>query len=778
MVNLILGIYAVSVTVVGTAVIYKLHRSVIKYNRMDLMHYLKAILSDLHASAVITNEKGTIEFMNEQFIQNSGYAPAELLHQKISMLKASSDVDFIADDLWHNITKGHVWRGPFMNLSKTGRPYTEEFVVFPIKAPSGKVYFCALGNNVTNRYLEEKEIEKLQRKSIKFKENFISNLSHEVRTPLNALVGLSQLGVNCDNMAKSQNYFLKINTASKQLMQLVDDILDFSKIENGDFALVRSRFNFMSLLTALTSQYGPLAAEKHLEFNFFMDEFNPQYLFADSFRLEQILSNLLSNAVKFTEHGEIRLEIELKINAPNGYLLAFKIKDTGIGMDQGQLKGIFNPFSNLVADNQKRRNNSSGLGMAITKQIVDLMGGTIFIDSNPETGTTIDVTLPFALEDVELPKPYTSNLLDALKVIVVEESDVSRTNAVNMLSAFGYDVQACPSGECALSLLQTDKPVDLILLSWQIEWINGIDALTAIVASRLQTPRIIYITPFPATSMPTEMRRHIDGYLPKPYTAPMLFDVISSVFMSQPIASQTTRNAEGMFAGFRFLLIDDNPVNNLIAKSMLEQEGATITTLQSAPKALEHLTESRYHLIISDIDMPVMDGFEFLAAFRLTNTNTPVFALTANTGDENRQDIHNAGFDFYISKPLTQQKLKQIREYLESKQIVADSAHTNQQQPLSATLASKEVKCMLSPQEVEFLVISLESLLHETEFRKPKGCKERILQIRNQAPACDLFLQLIDQIQSDLSRYRFEQMIDTLHVLIADLGGGQTNESS
>lgn len=776
--NVILIVYAISVTLISIIAIYKLHNSILRCTRMDLMHYLKTILSDLKASAVITNEKGVIEFMNDRFIQNSGYSPEELLHQKISVLQASTDADYIADDLWHNITKGHVWRGPFMNLSKAGKPYTEEFVVFPIKAPSGMVYFCAIGNNVTNRYLEERELEKLQRKSLRFKENFVSNLSHEVRTPLNAIVGLSQLGVRCDDVQKCQNYFHKVNTASKQLMQLVDDILDFSKIENGDFNLVKSRFNFMSLLTALTSQFGPLAADKQLEFNLFMDEFNPQYLFADSFRLEQILSNLLSNAIKYTEKGEIRLEISLKINAPAGYLLTFKIHDTGIGMDQVQVKGIFNPFSNLVADNQKRRNNSSGLGMAITKQIVDMMGGTILIDSIPDTGTQIEVTLPFTIEDVELPKPYTSSLLDQLKVLVIDDSTTSRNNTVSMLTSFGYDVNTCNSGDEALVFLKGEEPLDLIICNWSTTLSTGESPILTLSCARTQSPRFLYVTPFGTESTPADLRRHIDGYLPKPFTAPMLFDVISSIFMSQPIQSQVSHTTDGLFANYKFLLIDDNPVNNLIAKSMFEQEGAQVTTMQSASKALEHLSDNQYNLIISDIDMPIMDGLEFLEAFQKFDTTTPVFALTANTGDENRQKIHNAGFKLYISKPLTQQKLKQIYTFIQSHGIQSEPKTALAQQPLTLTLTVKELRKTLSPLEIEHLVISLESLLNETELRKPKGCKERIQQIRNQVPTCTLFLQLIDQIQSDLSRYRFEQMIVTLKALISELGGELSHESS
>jgi CheY-like chemotaxis protein len=406
------------------------------------------------------------------------------------------------------------------------------------------------------------------------------------------------------------------------------------------------------------------------------------------------------------------------------------------------------------------------------------MGGSIHIDSAPKLGTTIDVSLPFAIEDVELPKPFASNVLDQLQVLLVDESQTSRNNSEIMLKSFGYEVNTFTNFEDVRSYLLTDAPVDLVILHWNISTQNGEEALLQLSNARKLPPRFVYVTPFGQESVPTELRRQIDAYLPKPYTAPMLFDVIASVFITQPVKTVTEQNGECLFSNYRFLLIDDNPVNNLIARSMLEQEGALVTTLQSASKALEHLTDHKYHLIISDIDMPVMNGFEFLDAFRKTDQSTPVFALTANTGDENRQQIQIAGFDFYISKPLTQQKLKQIAEFIKTHNIMLEPINPTVKKALTIAAVSKEINELVDSVEIEHLLIGLESLLNETKLRKPKGCKERLQVLRLQVPACTLFLQLLDQLQSDLSRYRFEQMITALETLIVDLGGERVNESS
>ena len=259
------------------------------------------------------------------------------------------------------------------------------------------------------------EIETMQQKSIYFKDNFIHNLSHEIRTPLNALLGLSQLGENCNDLSKCQSYFSKLNISSKQLMALMDDILDFSKISSGHFNFENSHINLMSLLHSLARQYEPLALEKNLEFHFSIEGIIVQTLFCDPFRIEQIIGNLLSNAIKYTQSGSVSLRVCMTPSIDNNSYLNFEIANSGIGMDRVQVDAIFNPFSNSISDDQILNNQSSGLNIAITKQLVDLMEGSIRIDSSPNIGTTMTVSLPFCEADYELPKSVQSISKDFLQ---------------------------------------------------------------------------------------------------------------------------------------------------------------------------------------------------------------------------------------------------------------------------------------------------------------------------------------------------------------------------
>ncbi len=735
----------------------------------DIIQYnmIVDIASTLPASCVMTSNDGKVLYANDVFLCRCGYKLEELVGQKISMLKASIETDYVSGDLWRHLEDGKVWRGPFINQTKTGEVYTDEFVVFPVHQSSGILY-CALSYNVANRYLEEKALEKVQRQSIHFRENFISNLSHEVRTPLNALIGLSQLGQKNEHPERHLDYFSKINIASKQLMQLMDDILDFSKIESGSFALVKSRFNFMSLLSAIISQYATQAAEKNLEFNIDVDEFSPQYMFADSFRLEQILSNLVSNAIKFTDEGEVHLHIGLTKAVSKGYELIIRISDTGKGMSQEMLDGLFNPFIHLVSDNQKRHNKSSGLGMAITKQIVDLMQGQIVISSKPQVGTEIAVTLPFDGNDLELPKNSDTSGVEHLDVLVIDDSTTSKENARKILTGFGYAVTLASSGQEALDLIELGRVFSLIMIDWRMPGLSSENTVIEISKLASNQPRILFITPFGPSGVEAQAKRLIHGYLPKPYTPSMLFDEIASLFIRTEVGSQPELVTEGLFKNLNVLLVDDNAVNNTIAKNLFEQEGARAVTFTKATRALEYLDRHPVDFIVSDIDMPEMDGYEFLIALKKAGFPYKVSALTANTSDKNRQDILNAGFDVYLSKPLTKEKLQTLYESLELEENRPLVAPVPEHTPVESLLQEID---QIDPNHQRTLKVLFETLLIESKARRPKVCKEQLGLLEIQLNDHHLSLTVANLLIKDLQKYRFDHMIETLEVLIEGLGG-------
>lgn len=753
----LLGIYGLVITPFLVLVVVKLHKTVLRYKRFDMLYYLETLLTELTGPTVVTDDNGIIIYANDCFINKSGYEKNELVGQKISMLKANLTTDYVAGDLWNHLRAGQVWRGPFINQTKSGEVYTEEFVVFPMHDSLGDQYYCAIGHTIANRYLEEQAIQNIQRQSIRFKENFISNLSHEVRTPLNAMIGLSQLGQKGEHPDRHLSYFSKINVASRQLMQLMDDILDFSKIESGSFTLVKSRFNFMSLLTSLIGQFGPIAAEKRLEFNVYTDEFTPQYIFSDSYRLEQILSNLLSNAIKYTEKGEVNLYIGIKPSQSQGYILEIKVDDTGIGMSDAQVSGLFNPFSHLVSDEQRRLNNSSGLGMAITKQIVDLMNGRILINSRSGNGTSVEVSLPFAGQDLELPTRDDLSAIEHLRVLVLDSRNTTRENTLHILRGFQYDVLSASTGSEALELLKSSEKIDLVLIDWELSDFTGEQAVVAIAGLEIEHTKLLYISPYPPESISESARRFIHAYLPKPFTASMLFDELANLFITKGMDSRIIPMENGLFSGLSVLLVDDNPVNNLIAKNQFEAEGAKAITFLKASKALEYMKQHVFDFIVSDIDMPEMNGFEFLKALRAQGYKLPVSALTANTTDQYRQDILNAGFDIYMSKPLTHEKMKQLHENLMEKGLTAEVA------PSENKADTNELNFSELP--VSQVLEILDKLEETARARRPKGCKENLMQLQTLLGSDSTLKHWLEITSQDLQRYKFDAVIEAIRSL-------------
>lgn len=775
-------LYGLGMTAFASFLIYKLNKvqKNIKSETSSLAH-LKTMLSRLSSSAVITNSDGEIVYMNENFLVRTGYEVHELLDQNIQMLKGTLDNEVIARDLWQNLSEGRVWRGPFANVSKSGETYVDDFLIFPVDDEEGHTYFCAIGYNVANRYLEEKEIEQLQRKSIQFKENFIINLSHDVRTPINALVGLSQLGTKCTDPVKMQSYFTKIYKSSKQLMRLMDDILDFSKMESGSFELVKNRFNFMSLLNALTSQYGPEAAEKHLDFNFFIDDHAPHYLVGDSFKIEQIISNILSNAIKFTYAGEIRLSVAMFEDYHHAYQLIITISDTGVGMDKEHVSGLFNPFPKLVEVDQRRLNGSSGLGMAITKQIIDMMRGSIHVDSKPEEGTTITIALPFAQEEVEL-LVQGHKTIEQLRVLVIDNYETARSNTEMLLKHFNYTVVSASSCSQALDLTSQDHEFNLVILDWDLADFNCIETLSKIMDQINPAPKLLCITPYGKDGLPDGIKNMVHGYLPKPFTGPGLFDEIASLFVTQKISHSKSNSSGSLFKDFKIMLVDDNPVNNIISKGLFEDQGAQTITFTSAIKALDVLRNSQYHFIVSDIDMPEMDGFAFLKMLRFSNNSTPMFALTANTSDEYRIAIQEAGFDLYVTKPLTKEKLRTILETYQSNHQITDAENFSEEDETPLSIKNHFIQ-NYTETECGLFLDQITQLMDHATHRKPKQCKELLLKLQQQYHSDMIIAQLMEHFISELSRYRFDPLIQGLADLNAQLKdaytpplGGDKNE--
>jgi two-component system sensor histidine kinase/response regulator len=645
-------------------------RTLAEQNLEERTTFLNSLIENCPVALVALNADETVQMCNPAFEHIFRYRSQDVIgHSLVDLImtpahhaEAQADRQALLEGkTCHKITQRRRRDESLVDV--------EVFSV-PLTTKGSFAGVLLLYQDITERKLAEEALHQAKdsaEAANRAKSDFLANMSHEIRTPMNGIIGMTGLALDTDLTTEQREYLGMVKTSADSLLKLINDILDFSKIEAGKFDLEAVDFSLRQSLGETLKALGLRAHDKGVELAWRVGAGVPEFVSGDLSRLRQIIVNLVDNAMKFTEQGEVVLEVEKESEHEQDgeILLHFRVKDTGIGIAPEKQKPIFEAFTQADGSTT-RKYGGTGLGLTITAQIVELMGGEIWVESELGHGSTFHFTARFGIakgNSVAHAAGDPQLLHDAL-VLVVDDNETSRIILVDMLMKWGMRVESAESAEAALAILERGVPAarqfSLIITDLHMPLVDGLGLVEALRKNPVFAPIPILI--LSSSAQPNDRARTrvlgIAGLLTKPVQPSELLDAVlnalsaaTSVEMPQQTPALSL-HGEGM----KVLLAEDNAVNRTLAKKLLEKHGHTVVLAENGREALDALERETVDLALVDVQMPVMDGLEAIVAIRKkekgTGAHLPIVALTAHAMKGDRERCLAAGADDYLTKPI------------------------------------------------------------------------------------------------------------------------------
>jgi PAS domain S-box-containing protein len=686
-------------------------------SRRDLSNQQFAL--NQHAIVSITDLAGTIIYANDRFCQISGYSREELIGQNHRIVRSGQHPQAYYESMWETITSGLVWEGEVCNRAKNGRLYWVAATIVPFCDERGLPFqYIAIRTDITARKEAESQLlhaKELAEAANRSKSEFLANMSHEIRTPMNGIIGMTDLALDTPLTNEQREYLQVVKNSSDALLTIINDILDFSKIEAGKLHVEKISFDLPRLFAETLKTLSLRAHEKSLELVCDIAPDVPQRLIADPGRVRQVLVNLVGNSIKFTDRGEIVVRAERFAATGNEpELLHVSVRDTGIGIPLEKQALVFEAFTQEDGS-ITRRYGGTGLGLTISSRLVSMMGGTMWLESEPGVGSTFHFTLALREDRAAAQKSALQQGLAGYHAMIVDDNAANRKVLQGLLGKWEMASLDYASAQDALDVLMAgDVHFDVILLDVQMPDMDGFAFAEQLFARPPASgvPPIVMLT---SAAMRGDAQRcqelGVSAYFSKPIAPDELFGALHKLLghkaggtaaVTLPEKSDamlvTRHSLRESLPVLDILLAEDHPVNQKLALTLLEKWGQRVTLAQNGREACHTFVRSKFDLVLMDVQMPEMDGYDATRCIRMAERRrnlapTPIIAMTANAMQGDQERCLAVGMSDYLSKPIKPAELyARLAEW--AAQCQPQQAHSGEAVPEAQT---GELEAVLLP---------------------------------------------------------------------------------